>query len=57
MDIFSILETAPALLWEEGHGQLSFYWASDLPDPGIEPRSPALAGGFFTSEPARKPLY
>ena len=21
----------------------------DLPDPGIEPASPALAGGFFTS--------
>ena len=21
----------------------------DLPDPGIEPESPALAGGFFTS--------
>ena len=23
----------------------------DLPDPGIEPKSPALAGGFFTTEP------
>ena len=23
----------------------------DLPDPGIEPASPALAGGFFTTEP------
>jgi len=23
----------------------------DLPDPGIEPTSPALAGGFFTTEP------
>ena len=22
----------------------------DLPDPGIEPESPALAGGFFTTE-------
>ena len=31
----------------------------DLPDPGIEPRSPvspALAGGFFTTEPHGKPL-
>ena len=31
----------------------------DLPDPGIEPRSPvspALAGGFFTVEPPGKPL-
>ena len=23
----------------------------DLPDPGIEPLSPVLAGGFFTTEP------
>ena len=27
----------------------------DGPDPGIKPASPALAGGFFTSEPAGKP--
>ena len=34
------------------------YWSGspfpspgDLPDPGIEPQSPALAGGFFTTEP------
>ena len=27
----------------------------DLPDPGIEPASPALAGGFFTTEPPGKP--
>ena len=29
----------------------------DLPDPGIEPKSlmsPALAGGFFTTEPPGK---
>ena len=25
----------------------------DLPDPGIESTSPALAGGFFTTEPPR----
>ena len=25
------------------------------PDPGIEPASPPLAGGFFTTEPHRKP--
>ena len=40
------------------------YWSGlpfpppgDLPDPGIEPASfefPALAGGFFTTEPPRK---
>ena len=27
-----------------------------LPNPGIKPASPALAGGFFTTEPPRKPL-
>ena len=27
----------------------------DLPDPGIELTSPALAGGFFTSETLGKP--
>ena len=30
--------------------------AGDLPDPGIEPVNPALANGFFTSEPHGKPL-
>ena len=28
----------------------------DFPDPGIEAVSPALAGGFFTTEPPRKPF-
>ena len=28
----------------------------DLPDPGIEPTSPALAGGFFTTSPPGTPL-
>ena len=27
----------------------------DLPDPEIQPASPALAGGFFTTEPPGKP--
>ena len=38
------------------------YWSGlpllppgDLPDPGIEPVSPKLAGGFFTAEPGGKP--
>ena len=39
------------------------YWSGlpfpspDLPNPGIEPRSPALAGGFFTTEPPGNPNY
>ena len=36
---------------------LSFSSPGDLPDPGIEPRSPALAGRFFTGEPQGKPNY
>ena len=37
---------APALL-------LRGLW--DLPGPGMEPASPALVGGFFTTEPPGKP--
>ena len=36
---------------------LPFPSAEDLPKPGVEPRSPALAGGFFTIEPPGKPIY
>ena len=35
------------------HGLSCF--AVCLPDPGIEPMSPALAGGFFTIEPPGEP--
>ena len=37
---------------------LSFPSPEDLPDPGIKPKSPvspALAGGFFTTEPPGMP--
>ena len=33
---------------------LPFPSPGDLPDPGIEPTSPALAGGLFTTEPPGK---
>ena len=36
---------------------LPFPSPGDLPDPRTEPASPALAGGFFTSEPPGKPIY
>ena len=36
-----------------GVGCLPSSWG--LPHPGIEPTSPALAGGFFISEPVGKP--
>ena len=32
-----------------------FLSPGDLPNPGTEPVSPALAGRFFTSEPPGKP--
>ena len=34
---------------------LSFPSPGDLPDPGIKPMPPALAGGFLTAEPLGKP--
>ena len=34
---------------------LPFPSPGDLPDPGIKPVSPALAGGVYTTEPPRKP--
>ena len=34
---------------------LPFPSLGDLPHSGIEPESPILAGGFFTTEPPRKP--
>ena len=35
---------------------LSFPLPGDLPNPGIEPGSPTLAGGFFITEPPGKLL-
>ena len=39
--------------WKE----LLFLTPGDLPDPEIEPVSPALAGRFFTTEPPGKPTH
>ena len=35
---------------QEYWSELSFSSAGDLPKPGIESASPAMAGGFFTTE-------
>ena len=35
---------------------LPFLPPGDLPNPGVEPESSALAGGFFTTEPPGKLL-
>ena len=36
---------------QEHWSELSSPSPEDLPDPGAEPRSPALAGRLFTTEP------
>ena len=40
---------------QEYRSGLPFPPPGDLPNPGIEPASSALAGGFFTTELAGKP--
>ena len=40
---------------QEYWSMLPFASLGDLPDPGIEPMSPALAGRFFTAEPPGNP--
>ena len=39
---------------EEFQSELPFLSPRDLPHPGIESESPALAGEFFTAEPLGK---
>jgi len=39
---------------QEFLSELPFLSPRDLPNPGIEPESPALAGEFFTAEPPGK---
>ena len=41
---------------QEHWSRLSFPPPGDLPDPGIEPEPPVLAGGFFTTESPGKPF-
>ena len=41
---------------QEYQSGLPFPSQGDLPNPGIKPESPELAGGFFTTEPPGKPL-
>jgi len=41
---------------QEYWSRLPFPSPRDLPDPGIEPTSPALAGGFFTTAKPGKSL-
>ena len=42
-------------LWQEDWSGLPVPSAVNFPDPRIEPTSPALASGFFTTEPLGDP--
>ena len=42
------------LSWQEYWSGFSLPPPGDLPDVGIKPTSPVLAGGFFTAEPPGK---
>ena len=44
------------LLWQQYWSGLPFLSPGDLFDPGIQPVSFALAGGFLITEPPGKPL-
>ena len=39
------------------HGVAGSDRTGDLPDPGMEPEFPALAGGFFNNEQPVKPSF
>ena len=57
--LWTIAQQAPQAMGfsrQEYWSELSFPSPGDLPDPGIELRSPALQADALTSEPPGKPL-
>ena len=55
---WAVTHQAPLFIWfsrQEYWSGLPFPSPEDLPNPGIEPKTPALAGEFFTTEPPGKP--
>ena len=46
--------SVPGISQQEYWSGLPFPFPGDLPSPGIELKSSALAGGFFTTEPPGK---
>ena len=56
---WTVVRQAPlsmGLSSQEYWSGLPFLSPGNLPHPGIKPMSPALAGGFFTTEPPGKPI-
>ena len=59
MILWTVAHQAPLSMGfprQEYWNRLPFSSPGDLPDPGIELTSPALAGRFFTTEPPGKPI-
>ena len=50
-----VLEWGAIAFSKEYWSRLLFPSPGDLPNPGIKPMSPTLAGRFFTTEPPGKP--
>ena len=63
MTLWTVARQAPLSMGfprQENWSGLPFPPPGDLPDPGMEPVSPvspALAGGFFTTELPGKPIH
>ena len=58
--LWTVAHQAPVsigCLRQEYWSGLPFPSPVDLPDPGTESTSPALAGGLFTTEPPGKPVF
>ena len=62
--IWDPMDRSPATLlcpWDfprqESWSGLPFPFPGNIPNPGIDPTFPALAGGFFTIEPLGKAYY
>ena len=56
--LWTVARQAPlsmGFFWQEYWNRLSFPTPVHIPDPGIEPASPALVGGYFSTEPPGKP--
>ena len=49
------MDWSPPGSQQEHWSGLPFPAPRDPPDPGIEPMSPTLAGGFLSTEPPEKP--
>ena len=57
MDYSPLGYSVHGIFQQEYCSELPFPSPGELPDPGIGPASPALAGGFFSTEPPGKPLH